>query len=130
MEEQFKHFDKKIQKLIKEAGTYKPSANFLSNVMSTVESKATRQVYKPLISRTSWFLIGGLLAAWMVVFYLYPSSYSSIFKDFNLTEKLTVENPFTEVKFSKTLMYGLGFLGLFLVQIPFLKRYMEKWMID
>jgi hypothetical protein len=130
MEEQFKDFDKKTQKLIKEAGTYKPSANFLSNVMSTIENKATRQVYKPLISRTSWFVIGGLLVVWMLVAYLYPSSYSSVFKEFNLTEKLAIENPFAVVEFSKILMYGLGFLGLFLVQVPFLKRYMEKWKFD
>ncbi len=126
MEEQYKHLDKRTKGLIKEAGTYKPSADFLSNVMSAVEVIAKKEAYKPLISKSSWFVIFALLLAWMIVFYVYPSSYSSIFKNVEFTNGLSFDNPFSGYEFSKTLVYGLGFLGLFLVQIPFLKRYMEK----
>ena len=130
MEEQYRKIDKKTQELIKEAGTYKPSADFLSNVMSAVEISAKKVAYKPLISKTTWFIICALLLAWMVVFYVYPSSYSSVFKSAELTNKLSFENPFSGFELSKTLAYGLGFLGLFLVQIPFLKSYMEKRIVD
>lgn len=130
MEEQFRNIDKKTQELIKEAGTYKPSADFLSNVISVVELKAKKETYQPLISKTAWFIICALLLAWMIVFYMYPSSYSSVFKSFDLTSKLSFDNPFSGYEISNTLIYGLGFLGLFLVQIPFLKRYMEKGIAD
>lgn len=126
MEEQYKHLDEQTKSLIKEAGTYKPSADFLGNVMAAVEVRARKETYKPLISKTSWVVICGLLLAWITVFYFYPSSYSSVFKNIDLTNTLSFENPFSGYEFSKTLTYGLGFLGLFLVQVPFLKRYMEK----
>ena len=130
MEEQYRNIDKKTQELIKDAGTYEPSADFLRNVMSAVEVVAKKEVYKPLISKTSWFVICALLLVWMVVFYIYPSSYSSVFKSVDLSNDLNFENPFSDYEFSKTLGYGLGFLGLFLVQIPFLKSYMEKRIVD
>ncbi len=131
MEEQYKHLDQSTRAIIKEAGTYKPSADFLSNVMSAVEVIAKKKGYKPLISKNSWFVICTLLLTWMVVFYVYPSSYSSVFKSsIDLTNKLSFDNPFSGYEISKALVYGLGFLGLFLVQIPFLKRYMEKKVTD
>ena len=130
MEEQYKHLDKRTKELIKEAGTYKPSADFLSNVMSAVELKAKQEVYKPLISKTTWFIICTLLLAWIIVFYMYPTSYSSVFKNMDLTNIMSFDNPFSGYEISKNLIYGLGFLGLFLVQIPFLKNYMEKNIAD
>ena len=126
MEEQFKNLDKLTRKLVKESGIHKPSANFLNNVMLVVEQKRIKQAYRPLISRSNWFVIGALSVVLMTVLSSFQFQQLSFILDFQLSEKLNFQNPFSEIKLSKTLIYGIGFLGLFLVQIPFLKRFFER----
>jgi hypothetical protein len=126
MEEQFKNIDKLTKKLVKEAGIHKPSANFLNNVMSVVEQKSIKRVYEPLISRSAWIVIGVLFVASLILLYFYSSSQFILFNDLHLSQKLNFYNPFSAIKFSKTTVYAISFLGLFLIQIPFLKRLMEQ----
>ncbi len=125
MEEQFKNIDRLTEKLVKDAGINKPSANFLSDVMSAVNQTAIKQEYKPLISRATWFIIAALFAASIVTMYFYSSPELSLLQDLNLFEKLSFEIPTSEFKIPKTMVYAIGFLGLFLFQIPFLKNYLK-----
>lgn len=127
MEEQFSNMDRLTRKYVKDAGIHKPSGNFLMNVMSALEDKKSQAtVYQPLISKKAWWIIGAVAMASVVVLYLYPTSSISYLNDLNLTQKLAFKNPFPDIKFSKTLVYGIGFLGLFLLQIPVLKRFSEQ----
>ena len=131
MEEQFKNIDRLTRKLVKEAGTYKPSPDFLHNVMTTVNAKvADQKVYQPLISKKVWRIISILAIISLIALYFYPATGNSYINEFNLAEKLSFNNPFTNpfagITFSKTIIYGIGFLGLFLIQIPFLKSFMER----
>lgn len=125
MEEQFKNIDRGAEKLVKEAGLHKPSANFLSDVMSAVNKTAIKQEYKPLISRSTWFIIGTLFAASFIALYFYSTPELSILQDLNLFEKLSFEIPTSEFQVPKTMVYAIGCLGLFLFQIPFLKNYLK-----
>ena len=126
MEEQFKNIDRLTEKLVKDAGIHKPSANFLSDVMSKVERKAILQEYKPLISRSTWLIIGTLFAASFVALYFSSSPELSLLQDLNIFEKLSFEIPISEFQVPKTMVYAIGFLGLFLFQIPFLKNYLKS----
>lgn len=125
MEEQFKNIDRLTEKLVKDAGIHKPSANFLTDVMSAVNKTAIKQEYKPLISRSTWFIIATLFAVSFVTLYFYSSPELSILQDLNLFEKLSFEIPTSEFQVPKTMVYAIGFLGLFLFQIPFLKNYIK-----
>jgi hypothetical protein len=127
MEEQFNNMDRLTKKYVKDAGVHQPSGNFLMNVMTALEEKKSHAiVYQPLISKKAWWIIGSIALASIVVLYLYPTSSISYLNEIDLTKKLAFENPFQNIKFSKTLVYGIGFLGLFLLQIPVLKRFNEQ----
>lgn len=126
MEEQFKNIDKLTEKLVKEAGIHKPSPNFLNNVMSAVEQKSVKRVYEPLISRSAWLVIGVLSVTLLIVLLIFPFVQLPFISDLQLSQKLDFQNPFSAIKFSKTTVYAVGFLGLFLIQIPFLKRLSER----
>jgi hypothetical protein len=125
MEEQFKNIERGIEKLVKEAGLDKPSANFLSDVMSAVNQTAIKQEYKPLISRSTWFIIGTLFGTSFIALYFYSSPELSILQDLKLFEKISFKMPVSEFQVPKTAVYAIGCLGLFLFQIPFLKSYLK-----
>lgn len=126
MEEQFKEIDRITKKLVTEAGTHKPSAQFLETVMNAVSQEKVIQPYKPLISKTAWLFIGIGFFVMILALYSVPSGQLSFLKEINFSANFRVKNPFSEVKITKTAVYGIVFLGLFLIEIPFLKRYLEK----
>ena len=127
MERQYKNIDKVTQNLIKDAGLQKPSHDFTSRVMEVVNAGVAQKVYQPLISKRAWFVlvavfVGSLL--WI--------SYSSTGLDLtfidklDLSNKLTVKNPFEGIEIPRSVIYSVGFMSLFLLQIPFLKRLIEQ----
>lgn len=127
MEEQFKNIDSITNKLVQQAGTHQTSPDFVSKVMEAVTAKAAHKTtYQPLISKKGWWGIGVAALLGIVLLYLYPTSGIPMVNEFDLSKKLTFNNPFANLHFSKTFVYGVGFLGLFFLQIPFLKRYMER----
>ena len=127
MEEQFNNMDRLTKKYVKDAGVHKPASDFLSNVMTAIDEKKTQTiVYQPLITKKVWWIIGVVALASLIVLFLYPTSSISYLNNIDLTQNLAFENPFQDIKFSKTLVYGIGFLGLFLLQIPVLKKYNEQ----
>ncbi|MBG6132434.1 preprotein translocase subunit SecG [Aquimarina sp. EL_43] len=127
MEEQYKD----IKGLVKEAGLETPSVNFLKNVMDQVELSAIEvsPVYKPLISKKVWFVVGVAVAVLLCTIPFLSESKESILStiDFSFFNKISFKNPFSEFTFHKTTIYGILFLALlFLIQITILKRRIDR----
>ena len=129
MEKQSENIDRITKKIIKEAGLEQPSPNFFSNVMEAIESKSASPsiVYQPLISKKMWGILSVLTAVVLVLLIVFPVfSEASWISEVTLPEQFKFEFNFPELKLSKTAIYGLGFLSLFLLQIPFLKRQLNN----
>ncbi|NNM22501.1 MAG: hypothetical protein HKO54_03010 [Flavobacteriaceae bacterium] len=117
--------DEITKKMIQEAGLEQPSAGFVRDVMNAIEVKSTSTVYRPLIGRRGWTAIAAVVVISLVVVYLMPSEGSSFFESLNLPTGASIPNPMEKIEVSQTMLYAIGFLGLFLLQIPFLKRRFE-----
>jgi hypothetical protein len=111
---------------VKEAGVYEPSPAFLNKVMASLEGKEVKEVYQPLISKKIWWVLAAFFAALLIFLALSPVSDSAVTYNLDFLQKVQIGNVFSHIKFSKILIYGIGFLGLFLIQIPFLKHQFEK----
>ena len=124
MEKQSNNLDDFTRKLIIESGVHKPSLDFSKRVVEAIESKAiTTNVYQPLISRKSWVLIIITCAVCFISFYFFPSTGNSILDKLEIGQYLDVQFSLPDIKLSKTFIYAIGFMSLFLIQIPILKRY-------
>ena len=132
-EQENKYLNSLSKKVMKNSAIESPSFNFTDAVMSRVntlpESKAI--IYKPLISKTAWLLIGcGVLA--MVVYILslgtkseMPNWLQSL--DFSALSNVSFNLDLPTVSISKTVVYSILFLGLMIcVQIPLLKNHFDK----
>ncbi len=127
MEKPFNNINKLTKKIIKEGGLHQPSDSFLGNVMEAVTLQTVQQeIYRPLISKKIWIFILITISTIVVILYLIPPIEESFLSQFNIADKFSFENQFSDIKISKTILYGFGFLALFLIQIPFLKRYFER----
>jgi len=132
MDKQSKNIDSYTKKIVQEAGLESPSSDFTNNVMNMVAEKVlappTTVSYIPLISKSNKFILLAILVS--VLLYLifnpmFETSYlSKYIVNLNFKEWFSSTNLFDS--FSKTTLYGIGFLALFLIQIPFLKKYMER----
>ena len=58
--------------------------------------------------------------------YFNPASNMYDVGNLTFTEKLNIKYPFEGLTLSKTTAYAIGVMALFLLQIPFLKRILEK----
>lgn len=126
MEEPYNKQDEIIKKLLQEAPLEKPSLDFSKNVMQQIEKQKASLSYRPLISKTAWGAIAALFILGLLWVYFNPTSNIYDVGLISFTEKLNIKNPFEAFAFSKTTLYAIGFMALFLVQIPFLKRILEK----
>jgi hypothetical protein len=119
--ENHKTEDEFFKKIIKEAGREKASSNLYKNVMSAIEAKQSVNVgYKPLISRNIWIAI--VLAISLSVFGLIV-----ITTDFSMNWNFGFMNYISvpKLNLSSTMLYAIGFISLFFLQIPFLQNYMK-----
>ena len=124
MEKQFNREDRLMKKLLNEAGTDKPSADFKSRIMMKVEARnATVQPYEPLISKSVWIVLGGVLLASMAGLYVMNS-------DISFSYQLNFELPqlpdIPKISFSRTMQYAIAFVALFFLEVPFLKRFLDR----
>ncbi len=129
MEKQSENIDRITKKIIKDAGLEQPSSDFFSNVMEAIESETTSasMVFQPLISKKMWMLLIALTAAVLVLLFIFPVfSESSLINPITIPEQFKFDFNLPEMKLSKTTIYGVGFLSLFLLQIPFLKRQLNN----
>tara|TARA_R110000787_G_scaffold81036_2_gene175921 strand:+ start:76960 stop:77346 length:387 start_codon:yes stop_codon:yes gene_type:complete len=126
MDKQSKKIDKLTHQLINEAGLENPSADFFSKVMDKIEIQKVSQpiVFQPLISKKAWLLIISFAIVVITLLTMYP-----IIDEFSLFQLPSLSNlsfKFPEMHLSKTAIYGIGFLSLFLIQIPFLKKQIDQ----
>jgi len=129
MEKQSKHIDRITEKIIKDAGLHQPSTDFFSNVMEAIETQSVSQtiVYKPLISKTMWTILFALTALILVLLFIFPVfSETPLFGQLTIPEGFNFKFNLPEIHLSKTTIYGIGFLALFFLQIPFLKKQLNN----
>jgi hypothetical protein len=123
MEEPSKNIEEITQKWVEEAGIEQPSGDFVSSVMTAIEAKTAPQTrYKPLISVGGWSVVLAIFVTTIVVLLLFPIGNLGIFDITSYTNLADFKNPFAGLKVSKIMIYGIGFLALFIIEIPFLKR--------
>ncbi|MCB0457809.1 MAG: hypothetical protein R2776_04860 [Flavobacteriaceae bacterium] len=126
MEELFNKQDAVLKKLLKEIPLEKPSLDFSKKVMLTIEKQKVGKTYRPLISKRVLLGIGAIFILSLVWLYFNPSSSMYSEEALSLSEKLNFKMPFNPITLSKTAIYAIGFMALFFLQIPFLKRIIEK----
>ena len=127
MEKSNKEIEKSIYKLVKDAEVEQPSPNFLSNVMDAVSKQTVEQIeYQPLITKKVWFALAASIVIGIVLLNIFPSDSAGYLSQYSFIDTLSFNINLPEFKASKTMIYGIGFLGLFLLQIPFIKHYHNK----
>lgn len=124
MEKQFNREDELMKKLLNEAGTEKPSAGFKSRIMMKVEARNAKiRPYEPLISKTGWTSI-------VVISVLSLTGLSFLYADISFFNDLRFEFPhfinMPEIDLSRTMQYAIAFVALFFLQVPFLKRFLDR----
>ena len=125
------HLDKLAKKTIMLASVKSPSVDFTASVMKQIEQVSTSKsmTYKPLISKYGWFAIIVILigiSGLMMLGNFQDSTWLNTI-DYNLISNNKVTDVLSGIKFSKTLMYAIGFFGLvFFIQIPLMKHLINK----
>jgi len=123
MEDSPKNIEKVTTEWMQEAGLERPSANFTNHVMDAIQARAqASKSYQPLISKRGWGVIAALAVITLFAVYVLPMGELNYLNGLDFSKVPTIENPFKNVHVSNTMLYGIAFMGLFLVQIPFLKR--------
>jgi len=120
MEKHSKKIENFTDKALERAGLEKPSVSFLDDVMEKVEQTSIQTVYTPLVTKKGWWLVAAVFVGVVAMLYFYQPEILPYFS--NSIQTPMFKNPFEDVEVSKTTIYAIGFLGLFLVQLPFLKR--------
>ena len=130
METKDKHIEKFIDGLMSNDQLETTSPNFTTDVLSKIEylSASKTTVYKPLIPKFVWWILGlGLVGLFVYIFMVNPQG------DYSITETIGLSLPEfnlfqnIDVSFSKTLVYAIVLLAIMLsVQIPLLKHYVNR----
>jgi hypothetical protein len=126
--EQSKHtWDSASKKVLNEAGVIKAPANLMPSIMDSIAKAGLHHIqYKPLLSkRTLLFIVLGAVAVFSIIIMAVPVE-KYYLDGVNLSIGERIAAFFGAITLSKPVLYGLGFLGLFLVQIPFLKRIIDN----
>ncbi|NND63120.1 MAG: hypothetical protein HKN48_07975 [Flavobacteriaceae bacterium] len=126
MEKQFDHLEEFTKKVMKESGLEQPSKGFAASVMNKIIEEGKTVTYTPLISKRGWFIAAILIIACASLFFFLPETEASFITKLPKPELSFAGTFFKDLELSKTMIYGIGFLALFLVQIPFLKRLLEE----
>ncbi|MEM6718778.1 MAG: hypothetical protein AAF611_05675 [Bacteroidota bacterium] len=129
MEAENKKLDQFTKEVIQDAGLSSPTPDFLTNVMAEVSKEtATEKVYKPLISKVGWLIIGSLFILFSFVLTRFSLGLS-ILGDWDLSSlmiekyKPTIEIPEIPVTYA----YCFFFLLIFVViQVKLIRRQLDK----
>ncbi|GAB5400466.1 MAG: hypothetical protein Aureis2KO_20510 [Aureisphaera sp.] len=115
-----------IKKWMGEVGVETPSPGFTDRIMQSIEKEKTvLKPYVPLISKKGWLIVALLFVLSMVLLYFFPIGGAGYLNEISV-ERPKFENLFSSIELSKTAMYAIGMLALFLVQLPFLKSLINK----
>ena len=129
-ENEGKHIDKLIDKVMKESSLESPSVDFTALVMGKVEAiqTSTYTTYEPLISKRVWVLlsIGFLVLVGMIA--RFGKIESSIwFDNFDFLNTNRFLELINGIQVSQTTLVSISIFALMLlVQIPLLKNYFDK----
>ena len=127
MEKRSKDLHEFTQKRVKEAGLETAPVGLYQRIMNTVELIPVGQfIYKPLISKKAWIWIGVIALAILAILVLLPWGGSAYVGQVRESINFSWENPLANIKLSKTAIYAILGIGLFLLQIPILKRQLDK----
>ena len=127
MKESDKNIENLIEKMMSENTLESPSIDFTSKIMSQVlvAEKSKIKVYKPLISKTTWFFIGTSLVALIVYVSLFSGTNNNLEIGKAYSDKAA--SLFSGIHFSKNILYALLIVPfMILVQIGVLKNYFNK----
>lgn len=116
-----------LQSLLKDAGMEKPSVDFSAKVLASLNERRSVRVYKPLISQNVWIGLGVLYGIGILLFIIFNSDLSlgqTLDLPFLKLDHLKINFP--TVTLSQTMSYAIALVSLFLLQIPFLKHYIDK----
>lgn len=130
MKESDKNIEQLIEKMMDDDKLQSPSIDFTSKIMANVQvlEEKKLKIYKPLISKPIWILIG-LAVATLVI---YVSLFSVSETDFKIDEigKLysdRMSRAFSGIHFSKNILYAILIVPIMiLVQVGILKNYFDK----
>ncbi|HBY67566.1 MAG TPA: hypothetical protein DEG69_07315 [Flavobacteriaceae bacterium] len=127
MEKQFNNEEEFTKNLFKKVGTQQPSQDFASQVMKTIKLKSKPQaVYQPLISKKGWCVVGSCIAISAVCIFLFPLGGFSEIKIDSFKAIFSFKYTFPQIELPNIMVYAIAFIALFLVEIPFLKRLLDK----
>jgi uncharacterized membrane protein (DUF485 family) len=127
-----KFLDDLSRKIIKESDVESPSFNFTNSVMKEIKAlnEGRTTVYKPLISKTSWFFISLSVLA-LVLYVLFFGTETEATRWMQSLDFSILSNFNTDIlpsfSYSKTFSYAILFFGLMIcIQIPLLKSQFDK----
>ncbi|MBS9462691.1 hypothetical protein KIM67_09730 [Flagellimonas sp. 389] len=126
-----KELKKFVDKIMDEATLESPSSNFTDNVMSQITEPVLNDItkYKPLIPNSVLFFMAvGLVGITWYLGTYYGVKNQEWFgnEQIDLFFERTLDWP-QMLSYSKTTIYAILLFGLlFLIQIPFLKRYFDN----
>lgn len=130
MENEDKRIEELVDKLMANDSLEKAPVNFTNDVMSKIEvlSETKTIVYKPLIPKYVWWLLGlGFVALIVNVILNKSSDSSSLSERYNLPEMSFDLFNNLSVDFSSTLMYATVLLAVMVaIQVPLLKQYFNQ----
>lgn len=123
------HLEKLVEKLMKDTSLEAPSANFTANLMQSLPERSTATVYKPLISKKTWFLIGTGIFAMLVYYFFYTTGQSSVWSGQLIFNKLNFNflSNLGEVRVSSITLYTIASAALMLfVQLLVIWKYFNR----
>lgn len=125
-----KNLEKFTDKLMKETSLDSPSPDFTSMLMAQVKATEIERatVYKPLISKRTWFIILGAIIALAGYFIFNPGTQAAGWSpNLDLSSVNEDLKNLSAFKFSTITMYSVLLLAVLLVvQITFLKNHFNK----
>ncbi|MUP44194.1 hypothetical protein E0K83_00355 [Gramella sp. BOM4] len=124
MEKQFNREEEMMKKLLNDAGIKAPSADFKNRIMGIVEQRNVAiSPYKPLIPKFVWFILAGCILSAVIGLYLMSANVSWNWSlDFRVPEFIEIPS----IRLSETMQYAIAFIALFFLQIPFMKRFLDR----
>ena len=129
MKESDKNIENLIDKMMAESNLESPSIDFTSKIMDQVlaAEKSKTKVYKPLISKKTWILLGAGLTA-LIAYSIYSNSNTANLETSQLYLNLDkASSLFSGIHFSKNILYAVLIVPIMiLIQIGVLKNYFDK----
>ena len=125
-----KHIDKLIDKVMKQSSLESPSVDFTALVMGKVEAiqTSTHTTYEPLISKRVWALLSiGFLVLIGLIARFGKTDNSIWFGNFDFLNTNRFSELLNGIQVSQTTLVSIFiFAFMLLVQIPLLKNYFDK----